>query len=295
MTSHAFQTAGSVGAASTPTGASPNRPTIARPDVTADPRPVQQPVRGAGIALGLVVVIVLAEYVARRVVAPWLPIVGAPIVNDMLTMAVCYALLVAVAVGNAARTPVALGRALWAVVSRARGWLAWIGGVVFLTATLVVMQVDARVWGDVHLPVISIPPSTTVLFLGLATPLTTVSLLVVNGLVVPVAEERLWRGIIQPRLLVAWGSSPACWSRPCCSRSSTPSSTRRSGACWPCRSAVSRSASLPSGRAAMPTDAAAGRRRPCRTPSRTSPQHRSRLPPDWRSAHRCTRSSCQRC
>jgi uncharacterized protein len=208
MTSHAFQTAGSVGAASTPTGASPNRPTIARPDVTADPRPVQQPVRGAGIALGLVVVIVLAEYVARRVVAPWLPIVGAPIVNDMLTMAVCYALLVAVAVGNAARTPVALGRALWAVVSRARGWLAWIGGVVFLTATLVVMQVDARVWGDVHLPVISIPPSTTVLFLGLATPLTTVSLLVVNGLVVPVAEERLWRGIIQPRLLVAWGVVP---------------------------------------------------------------------------------------
>jgi membrane protease YdiL (CAAX protease family) len=208
MTSHAFQTAGSVGAASTPTGASPNRPTIARPDVTADPRPVQQPVRGAGIALGLVVVIVLAEYVARRVVAPWLPIVGAPIANDMLTMAVCYALLVAVAVGNAARTPVALGRALWAVVSRARGWLAWIGGVVFLTATLVVMQVDARVWGDVHLPVISIPPSTTVLFLGLATPLTTVSLLVVNGLVVPVAEERLWRGIIQPRLLVAWGVVP---------------------------------------------------------------------------------------
>lgn len=46
-------------------------------------------------ALGLVIVVVLAEYIARRVLAPWLPTLGSPTVNDMLALVLVYTPLVA--------------------------------------------------------------------------------------------------------------------------------------------------------------------------------------------------------
>jgi membrane protease YdiL (CAAX protease family) len=159
----------------------------------------------AGLALGLAAIIVVAEYLARRLLAPALPTLGSPVVNDMLAMTLCYLLLVLLTAPPGARSPAALGRALRGVAASARSWLPWIGGVAFLLAVLVLAPVDALLWGTVRLPSFAVPASETVLFAGAAVPLAAISLLLVNGVVVPLAEERLWRGLIQPRLRVAWG------------------------------------------------------------------------------------------
>jgi membrane protease YdiL (CAAX protease family) len=170
---------------------------------------VPQPVRTVGLALGLVVVIVAVEYVARHFVAPSLPILGSPAVNDMLTTAVFYGFLVTAVVGRWRSIPVAFADAVVAIVSRARGWLPWVGALVFLAAGIGLVLLDAPLWGSLELPNFRAPLSTTLLVPELARPLTIASFLLVNGLIIPAAEERLWRGAVQPSLQLAWGIVPA--------------------------------------------------------------------------------------
>jgi membrane protease YdiL (CAAX protease family) len=163
----------------------------------------------AGPALGLVALIVVTEYLARRVLAPSLPTIGAPVVNDMLATALAYGLLAAIVAPKPERSVAAFRRALGGILAGARTWLPWIGAVAFLGSVIVLTPLDAVLWGTVRLPSFTAPPSTMVLFASAATPLTVLSLLAVNGVVIPLAEERLWRGLIQPRLRGAWGLAPA--------------------------------------------------------------------------------------
>jgi membrane protease YdiL (CAAX protease family) len=163
---------------------------------------------GARPALGLVAIVVLAEYLARRVLAPALPVLGSPTVNDLLAVVVAYAPLVALTAAPGARTPAALGRTLRALAGQARTWPPWAGGVLFLGAVLALAPLDARLWGTVRLPAVTLPPAPVVLFAGAGVPLSVASLLLVNGLFVPLVEERLWRGLIQPGLGASWGLLP---------------------------------------------------------------------------------------
>jgi len=172
-------------------------------------------------ALGLAALIVLAEYVARRILAPTLPSIGAPpvnsanlpigapVFNDMAATALIYGLLLLLVAPSQSRSLAALGLALREIAQQAKGWLPWVGGVLFLVAVVVVVPLDALLWGGVQLPSFTVPASSTVLFAGAAMPLAIGSLLIVNGVVIPLAEERLWRGLIQPRFRVAWGLVPA--------------------------------------------------------------------------------------
>jgi membrane protease YdiL (CAAX protease family) len=176
---------------------------------------------GVAQALGLAGLIVLAEYLARRLLAPTLPSIGAPpvnseslpigapVVNDMVAAALIYGLLLALVVPRHDRPMAALVQAARGIARQAATWLPWIGGVLFLAAVVASMPLDAWLWGDVRLPSFTVPPSTTVLFASASVPLAIASLLLVNGVVIPLAEERLWRGLIQPRLRVAWGVIPA--------------------------------------------------------------------------------------
>lgn len=176
----------------------------------ASPPPaVMSPGVRAGPALGLAVIIVVTEYVARRVLAPALPTIGAPVVNDMLASALAYGLMVAIVVPDSARSVASLRRAVGGVLGYTRTWLPWIGAAAFLGSVVVLAPLDGLLWGAVRLPSFTAPAATTVLFASAATPLSVVSLLLVNGVVIPLAEERLWRGLIQPRLRVAWGLVPA--------------------------------------------------------------------------------------
>jgi membrane protease YdiL (CAAX protease family) len=164
---------------------------------------------GIGFALGLAGGIVVAEYLARRALAPTFPVIGSPTVNDMLATALCYVVLVMLAVPADHRSAAALRRAVRGVLAACRTWLPWVGGALMLVAVVVLALLDRALWGSVTLPSFTVPPADTVLAASLAGPLAIVALLLVNGLVIPLAEERLWRGIIQPRLLVAWGALPA--------------------------------------------------------------------------------------
>jgi membrane protease YdiL (CAAX protease family) len=67
---------------------------------------------------------------------------------------------------------------------------------------------DARLWGPVTLPSYTAPRADAALLTEAARPLGIAALLLVNGLVIPLAEERLWRGAIQPRLVAACGLLP---------------------------------------------------------------------------------------
>lgn len=163
----------------------------------------------AGAALGLALLIVVTEYLARHVLAPILPLIGAPMVNDMLASALCYTLLVLATATAYQRTPSVISRTLLHIFGREWSWSALGGGIAFLLLVIILMPLDMALWGSVTLPSYTAPPSEVRLLTGLATPLTIAALMTVNGVVIPLAEERLWRGMIQPRLLLAWGIAPA--------------------------------------------------------------------------------------
>ncbi|MGE3270718.1 MAG: lysostaphin resistance A-like protein [Chloroflexota bacterium] len=160
------------------------------------------------LAFGLATAIVIAEYLARRVLAPGLPILGAPVVNDMWVSALIYGILLTLVTPPAQRSTATLGRALRGVLVAATSWLPWIGAVLFLGLVVAITPFEVQLWGGFRLPSFAVPPASTVLLAGAAGPLSIGSLLLVNGLVIPLAEERLWRGLIQPRLVVAWGMLP---------------------------------------------------------------------------------------
>jgi CAAX protease family protein len=166
------------------------------------------PARTTGVALGLVGLIIVSEYLARRVLAPSLPTLGAPVVNDMLAAAICYGALVTLTASASSRSLAALGDALFGVGRQATRWLPWVGAILFLTAVLALALLDRWLWGTVQLPSFTAPASPITIFEDAAAPLAIASLLLVNGVVIPLAEERLWRGLIQPRLRVAWGVVP---------------------------------------------------------------------------------------
>ncbi len=161
-------------------------------------------------ALGLAGLIVLSEYVARRFVVHWLPTLGTHLVNDMLAFVVCYVPLVLLTAPAAARTPRAIVAVLRQIVARARTRLPWLGVVAALGAAGWLGRLDHLLWGRVPVPGAGwgSPLSSIVLVPQAGQVLTVVSLLLVNGLLVPVCEERLWRGLIQPRLVAGLGFVP---------------------------------------------------------------------------------------
>jgi membrane protease YdiL (CAAX protease family) len=63
-------------------------------------------------------------------------------------------------------------------------------------------MVDRLLWGNIKLPmIVSSYRNSTVWLANFAPILKAVSLILINGLFVPVAEEYLWRGLVQVRLI----------------------------------------------------------------------------------------------
>jgi membrane protease YdiL (CAAX protease family) len=160
------------------------------------------PRRDLAPAALLAAVIVVVEYVARHVVAPALPVLASPLVDDMVVTGAAYvALSLAVARVLGASPP---AKALRGFVVAMTRWQGWVGIAAALAALVLGSFFDRGLWGGVHLPSFQLPPSAVFFGAGL-TWLGPVSLLVVNGVVVPVAEEWLWRGAVQPRFVSALG------------------------------------------------------------------------------------------
>ena len=163
------------------------------------------------IGLVLAGLVTAVEYSFRHYVLFWMPVIGTRRVDDMLALALAYALLT-VGVGAAAHLRwraelTALGQALRELLTQ---WtfLRWI--IAMFLSLVVLSIIDRALWGGVRLPMwVSAYRNETVWFAGAAQILTAVSTIAVNGLLVPVAEEYLWRGNIQPRFQQALPAAAA--------------------------------------------------------------------------------------
>jgi uncharacterized protein len=154
-------------------------------------------------ALRIAAAIVAVEYLARHVAAFAVPTLAEPRVNETLAggvALVALSLVTARVVGARG-----LGHALVGVLASARRWEAWAGGVSALAAGFGVGLVDRVLWGNVVLRSFSLPLQDTTLLVSASRWLVPASLVVVNGLIVPLAEEWLWRGLVQPRIVRTYG------------------------------------------------------------------------------------------
>jgi len=158
--------------------------------------------RNLGAALIIAGLVIGGEYLFRHYVLFVLPIFGTLLVNDMLSLFLVYSLFT-VSVGALVHTNwrqelAGVGQALRA------GLTSWSFMIWFLALMLSVVALpfaDRLLWENMKLTmVVSSYRNPTVWFASLAPILQAVSLVLVNGLFVPVAEEYLWRGLVQVRL-----------------------------------------------------------------------------------------------
>ncbi|MGZ6347704.1 MAG: CPBP family intramembrane glutamic endopeptidase [Anaerolineales bacterium] len=159
--------------------------------------------RNLSVALAVVGLVIGGEYFFRHYVLFWLPTLGTLLVNDMLSLFLVY-LLLTVSLGsfmhvNWRKELAGIGQAL------REGLTSW--NFTFLILALVLSvwalsMVDRLLWGNIKLPMlVSSYRNSTIWLVNLAPILKAVSLILVNGLFVPVAEEYLWRGLVQVRLI----------------------------------------------------------------------------------------------
>ena len=159
--------------------------------------------RSLSVALAVVGMVIGGEYFFRHYVLFWLPTFGTLLVNDMLALFLVY-LLLTVGLGlfmhaNWRQELAGIGQAL------REGLVSWKFTLWVLALVLSVWAlstVDQLLWGNIKLPmIVSSYRNSTVWLANLAPVLKVVSLILVNGLFVPVAEEYLWRGLVQARLI----------------------------------------------------------------------------------------------
>lgn len=150
-------------------------------------------------AFSIVTLTITCEYVFRHFVMFWFPTIGNLTVNDMISLLFAYILIVGV---------------IWKV--RRINWRhEWVGiqqGLRYLvtsrsgTAWILVLVLTFECFGVVDkllmakytLPMYLSPfRNSTVWLTGLAPILKVISLLIVNGIYIPIAEEFLWRGLVQ--------------------------------------------------------------------------------------------------
>lgn len=159
--------------------------------------------RNLSVALAVVGMVISGEYFFRHYVLFWLPVFGTLSVNDMLALFLAYLLLL-VSLGlfvhvNWRQELAALGQSL------REGLTSW--NFTFWVLALVLgvwalSTVDRLLWGNIELPMFVSPyRNPTVWLAELAPILKVMSLILVNGLFVPIAEEYLWRGLVQVRLI----------------------------------------------------------------------------------------------
>ncbi|NES95442.1 MAG: CPBP family intramembrane metalloprotease [Desertifilum sp. SIO1I2] len=156
----------------------------------------------AGVSL-----IIVAEYGARRFVAPLLPTLAAAQVNDMLAFILCYSPLVWFSVSPTQRNLRSVCQIIRTILARVKTWLPWVGAIAILTTISLLAPLDQWLWGQIQLPAWQSPALGLLLFPQLAPVLVVITLLLVNGIFVPLVEEWLWRGLIQPRFVGRLGLS----------------------------------------------------------------------------------------
>ncbi len=159
--------------------------------------------RNLSLALAVAGLVIAGEYFFRHYVLFWLPTIGELVVNDMLSLVLVY-LLLTVSMGFLMQ--VKWRQELAGVVQSLReGLISWnftFWVMALALSVYVLATVDRLLWGSIKLPMLVSTYRNPVIWLAALAPvLKVVSLVLVNGLFVPIAEEYLWRGLIQVRLM----------------------------------------------------------------------------------------------
>ena len=183
-------------------------------------RPPRPPFIDACAAFVLVGLIVGTEYVCRHYLMFWLPTIGTLRVNDMLSLVFAYTVL-AGGLGLLMRVDwieelAGVGQALRDCVTSSR-YTRWIVTAALSLALFPVF--DRLLWAGIHLPMLTGSARNSNVWLPAFAPVLKVaSIIFVNGLFVPIGEEFLWRGFVQPRLAramsvpLAIGITAVCFS-----------------------------------------------------------------------------------
>jgi len=171
-------------------------------------------------AFALVGLIVGTEYVCRHYLMFWLPTLGTLRVNDMLSLVFAYTFL-AGGLGLLLRTNwieelAGVGQALRDCVTSSR-YTKWIIAAALSLSLFPVL--DRLLWAGMQLPMFTSSARNSNVWLPTFAPVLKIaSIIFVNGLFVPVGEEFLWRGFVQPRLAramsvpLAIGITALCFS-----------------------------------------------------------------------------------
>jgi membrane protease YdiL (CAAX protease family) len=162
-------------------------------------------VRDLSVALLVAGLVISGEYFFRHYVMFWLPVFGALSVNDMLSLFLFYSLLLA------GLTPFLhtnwrqeLSATARSLREGLKSWHFTLWVVALISCVWILSSVDRLLWGRIPLPMIVSSRRNPILLLAALAPVLKVgSLIVVNGMIVPIAEEYLWRGLIQVRLMRA--------------------------------------------------------------------------------------------
>jgi membrane protease YdiL (CAAX protease family) len=159
--------------------------------------------RDLSFALAVVSIIVSGEYFFRHYILFWLPTLGTLLVNDMLALFLFY-LLLTISLGsivhvNWRQELVGIGQALREGLT---SWNFTFWVLAIMLSVWALSLVDQLLWGNIRLPmIVSTYRNSSVWFSNSGPMLEVVSLMLVNGLFVPIAEEYLWRGLVQARMI----------------------------------------------------------------------------------------------
>jgi membrane protease YdiL (CAAX protease family) len=155
------------------------------------------------VALAVISLVIVGEYIFRHYVLFWMPTIGTLHVNDMISLFLAYFLLL-VGIGKVMKTNWQQELAgIWqAVQESARSWNSTFWLILLLLSIVILPFFDKLFWGKLTLPMLVSSYRNSIVWLSDLSPIMkALSLIFVNGVFVPIAEEYLWRGIAQARFL----------------------------------------------------------------------------------------------
>lgn len=163
------------------------------------------PLPNAAIAAAVASAVAATEYFFRHYVLFWMPTLGTLQVNDMAALGMAYCLLIVivglVAQANWHRELRDLAQALREFLTQWT-YTPWL--LVMMLSLVILPAVDQWLLGGLRFPLrVSTFRNPDVWFAQAAPALEVLALIGVNGFFVPVAEEVLWRGVVQARLAQA--------------------------------------------------------------------------------------------
>ncbi|HEX9935195.1 MAG TPA: CPBP family intramembrane glutamic endopeptidase [bacterium] len=163
------------------------------------------------IAFLIAILVIATEYFFRHYVMFWFPQIGTWRVNDMVSLFIGYFLLLAflgfLTNVHWIKEWAGIRRALYDCILTWK-YIRWILAMVLCIQVFSLL--DRLLFSRFTLPFFVSPYRNPAIWMsGFAPFLKAFSLIAVNGLFVPVAEEFLWRGLVQPRFESAFGASIA--------------------------------------------------------------------------------------